>query len=755
VGDYRSVYARDDNLIVSDDFSSGSLGSMWSTGNSGASSTGAGSYNVSGNQLNVTKVAYATGTLDEFYVKRATYAPIPSGASVEVHGYIAISDVGSTGLFNAGIFLSPTNPTGLVTAESQGLRFFIQDSGTSAASTGYTRVLQSIVNGTVTTLKSEQVSYVGTGVNFDQPVYAVYNSGTSYTDNSGEAQSSGGTPFNLITYSGSNYFYFGRPEPFLSMQVTLSTTGNYGTRLWQYWNGSAWQSGTALASGAVGLTDGTTGFNTNGVVSWGMPGDWQPTGISGAGSRTAKTVTVSGATIDTGQSPSFGTGVGKFVAASSQYLSLADSDDWAFGTGNFTIDFWVRFNSFPTTGNHMDFYAQSTNASNYVEIGLRRAPDTDLRWVWSVFTGGTDIVGIVSVYPSPDLVLNTWYHMAYVRSGSTFYLFQDGSLITSVTNATAFPDLTSSLWLGAFPDSTNFLDGWLDEFRISKGVARWTSNFTPPTTPYTTDAYTVLLLHMESDFTDDNGAGGGINAYWVRVSAASVAYAASANQILASKTTHYYHPFMRLCLDYANVRVDLDSTGTAWLAATGHNLQFRTPLDSMFVNSGATYTDNTAESASPSGTAFNLLTYSGTNYAYFGRTEPFTSLWFKLSTTGNYGVRQPLFEYWNGSAWTSGTALASGVIVDGTSVFSTHTGVVSWTQPSDWQPTTVSGVQRYWIRESVPSGSFVTASAYQILAGPANYFYTSLITETSRGTAETATFDCFEIRKNPKSVSKI
>ena len=52
-------------------------------------------------------------------------------------------------------------------------------------------------------------------------------------------------------------------------------------------------------------------------------------------------------------------------------------------------------------------------------------------------------------------------------------------------------------------------NGYIDEFRISKGIARWTSNFTPPTEAYTTDLYTKLLLHMDgtngsTTFTDSS-----------------------------------------------------------------------------------------------------------------------------------------------------------------------------------------------------------------------------------------------------------
>jgi hypothetical protein len=95
--------------------------------------------------------------------------------------------------------------------------------------------------------------------------------------------------------------------------------------------------------------------------------------------------------------------------------------------------------------------------------------------------------------------VNTWYHIAFVRTGTTFRTFLDGSQLgADYTDADAVPDLVSVAQIGGYGlAGANYLNGWLDEFRISKGIARWTSNFTPSTSAPTGDSNTVLLLHMD------------------------------------------------------------------------------------------------------------------------------------------------------------------------------------------------------------------------------------------------------------------
>jgi len=199
-------------------------------------------------------------------------------------------------------------------------------------------------------------------------------------------------------------------------------------------------------------------------------------------SNSAHVVTRSGTVdVDTAQSK-FGGASALFNAGVSDRIDVADSTDWNFGSGDFTIDMWVRFNSVATRVNLME---QFLNGSSY--------------WVFYYDVGsgpGTRILGIASVngsnsgtFQAEGLTITTgvWYHIALVRSGSNCYMFLDGvsKTVTTYTAWGTLPDVAMPLEIGQSSINTgNALNGWMDEIRISKGIARWTANFTPPTRAY-------------------------------------------------------------------------------------------------------------------------------------------------------------------------------------------------------------------------------------------------------------------------------
>jgi hypothetical protein len=211
-----------------------------------------------------------------------------------------------------------------------------------------------------------------------------------------------------------------------------------------------------------------------------------------------------GASIDTSRSK-FGGASGKFVASSHQYLSLADSNDWYFGTGAFTIDFWVYFNSLASGGHCI--YSQFVDWHNY--FWLYFSQGSTQYWIVSENVGGSTII-----YLQFQTTVSTgqWYHVALVRQNieNGWSMYQGGTQIGSAQkNSNAISDFSGSVYIGEMGGSYYF-DGWLDEYRVSKGIARWTSNFTPPTAPYSRDNQTVLLLHMDgingsTAFVDDVG----------------------------------------------------------------------------------------------------------------------------------------------------------------------------------------------------------------------------------------------------------
>ena len=218
-----------------------------------------------------------------------------------------------------------------------------------------------------------------------------------------------------------------------------------------------------------------------------------------------KTVTAVGdAQLDTAQKK-FGTASGLFDGTG-DYLTVPDNADFNFGTGNFTIDFWVRFSSIP---GHVVFYEQVDAGDDFFRIYFN---GTDKLYVAYIDDSTWKINFNVPFNPSTD----TWYHIEVVKGGTTeatWHAFIDGTDGSKTVDTGTFDetikDFTEVVRMGSQAGTGGYLNGWFDEFRISKGVARHTSNFTAPTVAYTTDDDTKLLLHMDgtdgsTTFTDSS-----------------------------------------------------------------------------------------------------------------------------------------------------------------------------------------------------------------------------------------------------------
>lgn len=184
-------------------------------------------------------------------------------------------------------------------------------------------------------------------------------------------------------------------------------------------------------------------------------------------SSVPKTVTANdNAQIDTAQSK-FGGASGLFDGTSDN-LTIPNSADFQVGAGDFTIDFWVRWNGSVSNTIFFDM--------NDFLFSLRWS-QTNTRW--EPYMNGEPF----GASGTDTLSENTWYHIAFVRSGSTVYLFRDGTLIHSGTNS---QNLTpnGTFYLGSIGSGSESMNGWIDEFRFVKGTAVWTANFTPPTAEY-------------------------------------------------------------------------------------------------------------------------------------------------------------------------------------------------------------------------------------------------------------------------------
>lgn len=146
-----------------------------------------------------------------------------------------------------------------------------------------------------------------------------------------------------------------------------------------------------------------------------------------------------------------------------------DSTDWDFGTGDFTLDFWIRWNSVTNSR----FF--SLGSAAYFEVEYQ----TGTQKLYFV-AGSSDYISTATWAPST----NTWYHIAIVRVSGELLFFIDGVKLGNNVSCTTNISYNKTLTIGARTGGLYPINGWMDEIRISKGIARWTSNFTPPTAEY-------------------------------------------------------------------------------------------------------------------------------------------------------------------------------------------------------------------------------------------------------------------------------
>jgi len=175
---------------------------------------------------------------------------------------------------------------------------------------------------------------------------------------------------------------------------------------------------------------------------------------------------------------------------SGDYLSSPDSNDWNFSTNDFTIDFWMRLNA-EGQGVRRFVCGQADNTANYLSAVIEVSQNNKIRVSHNQdYNKEFDTV----------LSANIWYHIAVVRSSGTVSCYINGTKETttySMPGDIDSPDIMSIGRAGAY--GSYYFYGFLDEFRISKGVARWNSNFPLPTSGYlSTEPVTIGPGNTES-----------------------------------------------------------------------------------------------------------------------------------------------------------------------------------------------------------------------------------------------------------------
>ena len=218
-------------------------------------------------------------------------------------------------------------------------------------------------------------------------------------------------------------------------------------------------------------------------------------------SNANNTVSFAGtAQISTAQSK-FG-GSSLLLDGDSDYLEVTNSELDLDGA-TCTIEFWVYL--LGGIGSHICFYSDYSGASSGISI---EKLDSNVVKV-NLSGDGADITGTTT------MSTGQWYHIAFSGSDGSYKLFlngtQEGSTATgSITNGHNTKKI-GVFWYSGGGYSRHW-NGYLDDFRITKGLARYTSNFTPPTSAHSTQAGDVNKHIVVNSDADGVAIGtGGIN----------------------------------------------------------------------------------------------------------------------------------------------------------------------------------------------------------------------------------------------------
>lgn len=163
------------------------------------------------------------------------------------------------------------------------------------------------------------------------------------------------------------------------------------------------------------------------------------------------------------------------LQSSNSDIRYSNNSDYQFGSGDWTVDFRVRADAVSGT---QAIYNFGLNGGGGRSLAIY------LSGTSIAVTQSTDGSAVAATNTfSASLSATTWYHVAIVRTGSVVKCFVNGSQVGSDVTAYTLYNSTSPLTWGSF-QGTSFLNGYLDEMRISKGIARWESSFTPPPEAY-------------------------------------------------------------------------------------------------------------------------------------------------------------------------------------------------------------------------------------------------------------------------------
>ena len=177
----------------------------------------------------------------------------------------------------------------------------------------------------------------------------------------------------------------------------------------------------------------------------------------------------------------------------SDYIYVANSDLGTTSTESFTIEFWTYL--IGGTGSQVNFYSDYSGASNGISFQKNSSN------VLQVYNGDS-----LRITGTTTISTGQWYHMALSGTSGSYKLFLNGTQEGS-TSSNGFTAGSTNKYIGTFywaglGGAVRLVNGYIEDFRITKGEARYTSNFTPPTSAHLTSAGDVnkhIIVNSDAD----------------------------------------------------------------------------------------------------------------------------------------------------------------------------------------------------------------------------------------------------------------
>jgi Concanavalin A-like lectin/glucanases superfamily len=181
-------------------------------------------------------------------------------------------------------------------------------------------------------------------------------------------------------------------------------------------------------------------------------------------------------------SPFSQTGWSNYFDGTDDRLSVPDDAKYYVGSSDFTIECLVYNTAWDVDDNLL------FEKGRFAVGKEMRAYMDATSVVIALNVSGSATGAYTTITATTTNNLNTWYHLAFVRSGNTVYIFRDGTLLTSGSVTGTVFNSTEVMAIGGAADGNNniMMNGYISNFRIITGQAVATSTFTPPTSPLTT-----------------------------------------------------------------------------------------------------------------------------------------------------------------------------------------------------------------------------------------------------------------------------